>query len=40
MFNARNRMAQHVESWNVDPVVALRQLTRPGPGPGRKSASE
>ena len=25
-----NRMVQHIESWNIDPVVALRQLIKPG----------
>jgi len=36
VFNGRNRMAQHVESWNIDPAVALRQLVRPGPKNGKK----
>ena len=30
VFNKRNKMEQHIESWNIDPAVALRQLLRPG----------
>ena len=30
IFNTSNRQIQHIESWNIDPVVALRQLVRPG----------
>ena len=30
VFNEKHLMEQHVESWNIEPVVALRQLVRPG----------
>ncbi|QDZ20227.1 hypothetical protein A3770_03p27450 [Chloropicon primus] len=30
VFNRENRMVQHVESWDIDPSVALRQLVTPG----------
>jgi hypothetical protein len=30
VFNKRNKMEQHIESWNIDPSIALRQLLRPG----------
>ena len=30
VFNAQNRMVEHVESWDIDPAVALKQLVRPG----------
>ena len=30
VFNRENRMVQHVESWDIEPTVALRQLVTPG----------
>ena len=35
IFNDENRMIQHIETWNIDPIIALKQLMKPGESESR-----